>query len=235
MRQTALIVLMAYIGAFVPAQSAVIGPIDRIFTRIGAADDLASGRSTFMVEMTEMANILHQAGSESLVLIDEIGRGTSTYDGLSLAWACAEWLAQKIRSLTLFATHYFELTILPEELSGVANIHLDALDHNNSIAFLHSVQEGAASKSYGLAVAALAGVPKAVVKLAKQKLHQLEAASSHHGDKQLHALREAMQQQGELALDSSQDALREAVSQLDPDELSPKQALAYLYQLKKLL
>ena len=147
MRQTALITLMAYIGSFVPADSAVIGQIDRIFTRIGASDDLASGRSTFMVEMTEMANILHQATSQSLVLIDEIGRGTSTYDGLSLAWACAEWLAKKTRSLTLFATHYFELTALPEQIEGIANIHLDALEHNNTIAFMHAVQDGAASKS----------------------------------------------------------------------------------------
>lgn len=178
MRQTALITLMAYIGSFVPADSAVIGQIDRIFTRIGASDDLASGRSTFMVEMTEMANILHQATSQSLVLIDEIGRGTSTYDGLSLAWACAEWLAKKTRSLTLFATHYFELTALPEQIEGIANIHLDALEHNNTIAFMHAVQDGAASKSYGLAVAALAGVPQSVIKLAKQKLHQLEKLSA---------------------------------------------------------
>ena len=235
MRQTALIALLAHIGSYVPADSACLGPIDRIFTRIGASDDLASGRSTFMVEMTEMANILHQAGAQSLVLIDEIGRGTSTYDGLSLAWACAEWLSRKIRSLTLFATHYFELTALPESLPGVANIHLDALEHNNTIAFLHSVQEGAASKSYGLAVAALAGVPPQVVKLAKQKLHQLESLSAHQGDKQLQQLRQLQHEQGELALYSEPDALREALEQLDPDELSPKQALAYLYQLKKLL
>lgn len=235
MRQTALIALLAHIGSYVPADSACLGPIDRIFTRIGASDDLASGRSTFMVEMTEMANILHQAGAQSLVLIDEIGRGTSTYDGLSLAWACAEWLARKIRSLTLFATHYFELTALPESLPGVANIHLDALEHNNTIAFLHSVQEGAASKSYGLAVAALAGVPPQVVKLAKQKLHQLESLSAHQSDKQLQELRQLQHEQGELALYSEPDALREALEQLDPDELSPKQALAYLYQLKKLL
>lgn len=140
-----------------------IGPIDRIFTRVGAADDLASGRSTFMVEMTETANILHNATENSLVLMDEIGRGTSTYDGLSLAWACAENLANKIKALTLFATHYFELTQLPEKMEGVANVHLDALEHGDTIAFMHSVQDGAASKSYGLAVAALAGVPKEVI------------------------------------------------------------------------
>ena len=235
MRQTALITLMAYIGSFVPADSAVIGQIDRIFTRIGASDDLASGRSTFMVEMTEMANILHQATSQSLVLIDEIGRGTSTYDGLSLAWACAEWLAKKTHSLTLFATHYFELTALPEQIEGIANIHLDALEHNNTIAFMHAVQDGAASKSYGLAVAALAGVPQSVIKLAKQKLHQLEKLSAQNGDQQIQHLRALNQHQGELAFESEPDALREAIEQLDPDELSPKQALAYLYQLKKML
>ncbi len=235
MRQTALITLMAYIGSFVPADSAVIGQIDRIFTRIGASDDLASGRSTFMVEMTEMANILHQATSQSLVLIDEIGRGTSTYDGLSLAWACAEWLAKKNRSLTLFATHYFELTALPEQIEGIANIHLDALEYNNTIAFMHTVQDGAASKSYGLAVAALAGVPQSVIKLAKQKLHQLEKLSAQNGDQQIQHLRALNQHQGELAFEAEPDALREAIEQLDPDELSPKQALAYLYQLKKML
>ena len=235
MRQTALITLMAYIGSFVPADSAVIGQIDRIFTRIGASDDLASGRSTFMVEMTEMANILHQATSQSLVLIDEIGRGTSTYDGLSLAWACAEWLSKKTRSLTLFATHYFELTALPEQIEGIANIHLDALEHNNTIAFMHAVQDGAASKSYGLSVAALAGVPQSVIKLAKQKLHQLEKLSAQNGDQQIQHLRALNQHQGELAFEAEPDALREAIEQLDPDELSPKQALAYLYQLKKML
>lgn len=238
MRQTALITLMAYIGSFVPAENAVIGPIDRIFTRIGASDDLASGRSTFMVEMTEMANILHQATADSLVLIDEIGRGTSTYDGLSLAWACAEWLAKKLHSLTLFATHYFELTVLPEQLAGTANVHLDALEHNDTIAFMHSVQEGAASKSYGLAVAALAGVPQNVIKLAKQKLKQLEKLSQQNADQHIQDLRTLNQTQGELALleeDDGKSALWEMLEKLDPDELSPKQALAYLYQLKKLV
>lgn len=238
MRQTALITLMAHIGSFVPAEKAVIGQIDRIFTRIGASDDLASGRSTFMVEMTEMANILHQATEKSLVLIDEIGRGTSTYDGLSLAWACAEWLAKKIRSLTLFATHYFELTTLPEQIDGTANVHLDALEHNNSIAFMHSVQEGAASKSYGLAVAALAGVPQNVIKLAKQKLAYLEKVSAQSADKKTQDLRNLHQSQGELALleeDDSKKAVLEMLEKLDPDDLTPKQALAYLYQLKTLL
>ncbi|WP_439258480.1 DNA mismatch repair protein MutS [Lonepinella sp. BR2271] len=234
MRQTALITLMAYIGSFVPAERAVIGPIDRIFTRIGASDDLASGRSTFMVEMTEMANILHQATAQSLVLIDEIGRGTSTYDGLSLAWACAEWLANQIRCLTLFATHYFELTAMPEQLRGTVNVHLDALEHNNSIAFMHNVQEGAANKSYGLAVAALAGVPQNVIKLAKQKLTQLEKLSSKSAVKKS----DILSLQAELPLlneDESKNEVLEMLEKLDPDELSPKQALSYLYQLKKML
>lgn len=238
MRQTALITLMAHIGSFVPAERAVIGQIDRIFTRIGASDDLASGRSTFMVEMTEMANILHQATEKSLVLIDEIGRGTSTYDGLSLAWACAEWLAKKLCSLTLFATHYFELTALPEQIAGTVNVHLDALEHNNSIAFMHAVQDGAASKSYGLAVAALAGVPQNVIKLAKQKLAYLEKMSGQSADKKLQDLRHLHQSQGELALmeaDDSKNAVLEMLEKLDPDELTPKQALAYLYQLKTLV
>ncbi len=174
MRQTALIALMAHIGSYVPAESASIGPLDRIFTRIGASDDLASGRSTFMVEMTETANILHNATRNSLVLMDEIGRGTSTYDGLSLAWASAEWLAKEIGAMTLFATHYFELTELPNVLPHLANVHLDAVEHGDGIAFMHAVQEGAASKSYGLAVAGLAGVPKPVIKNARAKLQQLE-------------------------------------------------------------
>lgn len=239
MRQTALITLMAYMGSFVPADSAIIGPVDRIFTRIGASDDLASGRSTFMVEMTEMANILHQATDKSLVLIDEIGRGTSTYDGLSLAWACAEWLAKKIRSLTLFATHYFELTVLPEQVQGIGNIHLDAIEHNDTLAFMHAVQKGAASKSYGLAVAALAGVPQQVIKLAKQKLAQLEKLSQQNASQQVQNLRLLNQCQGELefatAEDEKKDMLLHMLQELDPDDLSPKQALAYLYQLKKMV
>ncbi|MBV7388640.1 DNA mismatch repair protein MutS [Pasteurellaceae bacterium TAE3-ERU1] len=227
MRQTALIVLLAHIGSFVPATRAVVGPIDRIFTRIGASDDLASGRSTFMVEMSEMATILHQASKHSLVLIDEIGRGTSTYDGLALAWASAQWLAQKVRSLTLFATHYFELTVLPEQFNGVFNVHLDALEHDNTIAFMHSVQEGAASKSYGLAVAALAGVPKAVLTLARQKLASLEANSTAVADAQT-------VMQPLLPLESAPSPLLAQLNALDPDELSPKQALSVLYQLKAL-
>ncbi|WGE31777.1 DNA mismatch repair protein MutS [Actinobacillus genomosp. 2] len=241
MRQIALISLMAYIGSFVPADSAEIGALDRIFTRIGASDDLASGRSTFMVEMTEMANILHQATENSLVLIDEIGRGTSTYDGLSLAWACAEWLAKKTQSLTLFATHYFELTSLPSQLKGVANVHLDAREHQDSIVFMHSVQEGAASKSYGLAVAALAGVPKQVIQLAKQRLAHLEEISlqtkeahdNPQGDLLFSADLQEVPQIQPLAVQQSE--VEKALMSIDPDELTPRQALDELYRLKKLM
>lgn len=232
MRQTALITLMAYIGSFVPAQQAVIGPIDRIFTRIGASDDLASGRSTFMVEMSEMANILHQATPQSLVLIDEIGRGTSTYDGLSLAWACAEWLATQLKSLTLFATHYFELTSLPQQLPGCLNIHLDAKEHNDTIAFMHSVQEGAANKSYGIVVAQLAGVPRAVIQLAKQKLKQLEKLSLQNS--QINDYQTELDFNPEPEFDANSAAILQQLAQIDPDDLTPKQALAMLYQLKKL-
>ena len=241
MRQIALISVMAYIGNFVPADSAEIGALDRIFTRIGASDDLASGSSTFMVEMTEMANILHQATENSLVLIDEIGRGTSTYDGLSLAWACAEWLAKKTQSLTLFATHYFELTSLPSQLKGVANVHLDAREHQDSIVFIHSVQEGAASKSYGLAVAALAGVPKQVIQLAKQRLAHLEEISlqtkeahdNPQGDLLFAADLQEIPQIQPLAVQQSD--VEKALMSIDPDELTPRQALDELYRLKKLM
>ncbi len=228
MRQTALIVLLACIGSFVPAEQATIGPVDRIFTRVGAADDLASGRSTFMVEMTETANILHNATEQSLVLMDEIGRGTSTYDGLSLAWACAESLASRIKAMTLFATHYFELTTLAEKMEGVANVHLDAVEHGDTIAFMHSVQEGAASKSYGLAVAALAGVPKEVIKRARQKLKELEALSGSA------AASNADGPQLPLLVEETSPAV-EALEALDPDTLSPRQALEWIYRLKSLL
>ncbi|WP_392566843.1 DNA mismatch repair protein MutS [Utexia brackfieldae] len=229
MRQTALIVLLAYIGSFVPASAATIGPVDRIFTRIGASDDLASGRSTFMVEMTETANILNNATDKSLVLMDEVGRGTSTYDGLSLAWACAENLIHQIKAMTLFATHYFELTQLPEQMSGVYNVHLNAVEHGSTIAFMHTVQEGAASKSYGIAVAGLAGVPASTLKRAKQKLKELEllskqSAGSHVESSQLSLMAEPEPAEVELALQT-----------IDPDSLTPKQALETLYQLKKLL
>ena len=228
MRQTALIVLIAHCGCFVPAQSAKIGKIDRIFTRIGASDDLAGGRSTFMVEMTETANILNNATANSLVLLDEIGRGTSTFDGLSLAWACAKQLLEKNRSYTLFATHYFELTRLVEDFKQVANVHLDAAEHGNGIVFLHSVQEGAANQSYGLQVAALAGIPKSVVASAKRKLTQLEKQNVNAGP----------QVDMFVAEDVPEAPLHPAVSELeilDPDDLTPKQALEALYKLKSLL
>ncbi|EEZ01307.1 DNA mismatch repair protein MutS [Vibrio sp. RC586] len=232
MRQTALIALMAHIGSYVPAESAQIGPLDRIFTRIGASDDLASGRSTFMVEMTETANILHNATSHSLVLMDEIGRGTSTYDGLSLAWASAEWLAREIGALTLFATHYFELTELPNSLPHLANVHLDAVEHGDSIAFMHAVQEGAASKSYGLAVAGLAGVPKPVIKNARAKLQQLELLSSQPAETRKPNRVDIANQ---LSLIPEPSVVEQALAELDPDELTPRQALDALYRLKKML
>ena len=178
MRQTALIVLLAHVGSFVPASKAQIGIVDRIFTRIGSSDDLAGGRSTFMVEMTETANILHNATERSLVLMDEIGRGTSTFDGLSLAWSCAHYLAESVKAYTLFATHYFELTHLPDECNTVANVHLNATEHDDRIVFLHAVQEGPANQSYGLQVAQLAGVPRHVVNQAKKRLAELEQVSS---------------------------------------------------------
>lgn len=267
MRQTALIVLMAYIGSFVPAAQAVLGPIDRIFTRVGASDDLASGRSTFMVEMTETATILHNATAQSLVLMDEIGRGTSTYDGLSLAWACASYLSEQLKALTLFATHYFELTDLAALLPGVANIHLDAVEHDEHIVFMHQVQDGAASKSYGLQVAQLAGVPKTVIEMAKQKLAELEQQSAlRTGDNvvsseqvsQVKAAQvnvvpaqnakppstrqtmpshtmpsQALQQQ--LPLEAAEHPVVTALSSIDPDELTARQALDLIYQLKRQL
>ncbi|WP_333609087.1 DNA mismatch repair protein MutS, partial [Arsukibacterium sp.] len=230
MRQTALIALMAYIGCFVPADSAHLGPIDRIFTRIGASDDLASGRSTFMVEMSETATILHHATAHSLVLMDEIGRGTSTYDGLSLAWACADYLATRIKALTLFATHYFELTELADSLDGVVNVHLDAVEHGDDIVFMHHVQDGAASKSFGLQVAQLAGVPKTVISQAKHKLSQLE----QQGRAQLTPQHSAHSQQ-QLSLLAPEHPVLKKLAALNPDELSARQALDLLYQLKAAL
>ena len=228
MRQAALIVLMAHIGCYVPADQAVIGPVDRIFTRVGAADDLASGRSTFMVEMTETANILHNATENSLVLMDEIGRGTSTYDGLSLAWACAESLTNRIKAMTLFATHYFELTTLPEKMEGAVNVHLDAIEHGDTIAFMHSVQEGAASKSYGLAVAALAGVPRDVIKRARQKLKELETLSNSAAASKVDGPQLAL-------LTEEVSPAVEALEALDADSLSPRQALEWIYRLKDMV
>lgn len=226
MRQTALIVLLAHVGSFVPATAAEIGPVDRIFTRIGASDDLASGRSTFMVEMTETANILHNATEDSLVLLDEIGRGTSTFDGMSLAWACARHLATESRSFTLFATHYFELTTLPETTPGIANVHLDAVEHGDEIVFLHAVKDGPASQSYGLQVAALAGVPRNVLAQAKCKLRELEESSAIETDR-----KSPVHQTGLFSHDEPHP-LEEALAGIDPDTMSPKEALEMLYRLK---
>ena len=241
MRQAALIVLMAQIGSFVPASSAKIGLVDRIFTRIGSSDDLAGGRSTFMVEMMETANILHNASDRSLVLMDEIGRGTSTFDGLSLAWACGLHLAEKVRAFTLFATHYFELTALPENADNTVNVHLDATEHNDSIVFLHTIQEGPASQSYGLQVAKLAGVPREVINLAKQQLEQLEAnnqltdnsAPTDIADQK--RVTSELTPQAELFTPDGNRDLEKKVRDIVPDELSPKEALNLLYELKKLL
>jgi len=229
MRQTALIVLLAHIGCYVPASNATIGLVDRIFTRIGASDDLASGRSTFMVEMTETANILHNATDKSLVLLDEIGRGTSTYDGLSLAWACAEMLALKTKAFTLFATHYFELTMLADQIESLANVHLDAMEHDDNIVFMHAVQEGAASKSFGLQVAQLAGVPKMVIKRAKQRLSELELQQAPTILTSTPMESNAFEQPS-LALEEH-PALTTLID-TDIDDLSPRQALDLLYVLK---
>jgi DNA mismatch repair protein MutS len=223
MRQTALIVLLAYIGSYVPADSARIGPIDRIFTRIGAADDLASGRSTFMVEMTEAANILNNATADSLVLMDEIGRGTSTFDGLSLAWACAHHMAVNNKSYTLFATHYFELTALPDEMAGITNVHIDAVEHGDKIVFLHNVKPGPANQSYGLQVAQLAGVPTSAIALARKKLVELEQHSV-----ELH------QDSGQLEMFSNREhPVIDRLKEMSLDNLTPREALDILYQLQQ--
>lgn len=239
MRQTALIVILAYIGCFVPASDAKIGPVDQIFTRIGAADDLASGRSTFMVEMTETANIMHNATANSLVLMDEIGRGTSTYDGLSLAWACAQQLAQKTKSFTLFATHYFELTELAKHIPSVENVHVTALEHGDDIKFMHKVEQGAASGSFGIQVAKLAGVPAHVIAAAKQKLQELEESKPLTPKSTSSATRPENHQNTEgdshrqlsIALDEPH-WLEASINALDLDSLSPRETQAVLYQLK---
>jgi DNA mismatch repair protein MutS len=231
MRQSALIVLLACCGCYVPAKSARIGPIDRIFTRIGSADDLAGGRSTFMMEMSEAANILHNATRESLVLLDEIGRGTSTFDGLALAWAIARHLVEVNGAYTLFATHYFELTHLAQELKQIANVHVAAVEHGKDVVFLHNVEEGPASQSYGIQVAQLAGVPRATTERAKRKLTQLEQQQLRQGG------------QADLFLDSAAEAQSESplphpalvrLESTDLDQLTPKGALDLLYELKQL-
>ena len=234
MRQTALIAILAHIGCYVPAKRAVLGPLDRIFTRIGASDDLAGGRSTFMLEMTETANILNNATDRSLVLMDEVGRGTSTFDGLSLAWACAAFIARKIRAFTLFATHYFELTSLATEAPGVANVHVEAVEHGDRLVFLHSVREGPANQSYGLQVAALAGIPKSVTAQARRYLTELE--------RERDALRSSTSPQTELPLFvTPRDTLPPrdtpvlaALRAIDPDSVTPRQALDLLFTLKRL-
>jgi DNA mismatch repair protein MutS len=241
MRQVALITLLAYVGSYVPATSATIGPIDRIFTRIGASDDLANGRSTFMVEMTESAAILNGATEHSLVLMDEVGRGTSTFDGLALAWAIARHLIDTSRSFTLFATHYFELTQLPETYPSAANVHLSAVEHKDSIVFLHAVQDGPASQSYGLQVAQLAGVPQPVIKAARKHLARLEAqALDATPQLDLFAAPIAEEEIGEAPApalaqaEPQDDGLRDALDAIDPDALTPREALERLYELKRL-
>jgi len=232
MRQIAVITLLAYAGSYIPAANARIGPIDRIFSRIGASDDLAGGRSTFMVEMEETANILHNATQDSLVLMDEIGRGTSTFDGLSLAWSCGVELATRIKAYTLFATHYFELTTLPEEFPGIANVHLDAVEHGDSIVFLHAVKEGPANQSYGLQVAALAGVPKSIIDRARQRLRELEDAAQRHTEHQ--AVQMSLFQPVEEQ-PVEKHPIEEALQEVEPDNLTPRQALDELYRLKQLI
>jgi DNA mismatch repair protein MutS len=229
MRQAALIVLIAHIGCYVPAKSLVCGPIDKIFTRIGASDDLASGRSTFMVEMSETANILHNATSKSLILMDEIGRGTSTFDGLSLAWACADHLAKETKAFTLFATHYFELTTLADEQKSIHNVHLDAMEHGDKIIFLHAVKDGPANQSYGLQVAALAGVSRSVIDKAKTKLRHLED----------HAYNEQQSATGVNQLDlfsfKESHPVIAVLEEINLDDVSPRQALELLYKLKAMV
>ena len=228
MRQTALILILAHIGSFVPADKLRVGPIDRIFTRIGASDDLAGGRSTFMVEMTETATILNNATEQSLVLMDEIGRGTSTFDGLSLAWAAAHHMGEKVKAFTLFATHYFELTALAEEVPHCDNVHLDATEHDGQLVFLHSVRPGPANQSYGLQVASLAGVPNDVIRRARQYLKTLESQRA--------AQTQSPQGQLDLSVEDSpaDDPVRDAVDALDPDSMTPREALDALYRLKDL-
>ena len=231
MRQAALIAILAHMGSYVPADAATLGPIDRIFTRIGSSDDLSGGRSTFMVEMTEAANILNNATEQSLVLMDEIGRGTSTFDGLSLAWAVAHHIGEKVRAFTLFATHYFELTGLADELDGCANLHLDATEHGEDLIFMHKVKDGPANQSYGLQVAKLAGVPPKVIRRARKYLGELEQQSVKQSA--------AATPQQELSFAAppaeADDELRDAVEELNPDDMTPKQALDALYALQKKL
>jgi len=231
MRQTAVIALLAHIGSFVPAQSCRLSPVDRIFTRIGSSDDLAGGRSTFMVEMTETANILHNATPRSLVLMDEVGRGTSTFDGLSLAWAAAVQLAQQVRAFTLFATHYFELTALPEQCPSMANVHLDATEYRDHVVFLHNIQEGPANRSFGLQVAKLAGIPAQVLAAARDKLAELESGAVAPAIPP----RVVAPAQDDLFSAAASHPLLSELEALELDELTPRQALDVLYSLKSKL
>lgn len=227
MRQTALIALLAHVGAFVPATRAELSILDRIFTRIGSSDDLASGSSTFMVEMTETANILHNATANSLVLMDEIGRGTSTFDGLSIAWATARTLASEVRAFTLFATHYFELTALPDSCREMANVHLDATEHEDHVVFMHNIQEGPANRSFGLQVAKLAGVPNQVLRLAADKLNELESAPATPA-----AVAAVAPAQDDLFQHQLSAPVLDQIAAIEPDDMTPRQALEALYQLK---
>ena len=240
MRQTALITLLALCGSHVPATAVTLGPIDRIFTRIGSSDDLAGGRSTFMVEMTETANILHNATENSLVLMDEIGRGTSTFDGLSLAWAASVYIAEHVKAYTLFATHYFELTILPETYPAIVNVHLDAIEHDNGIVFLHAVKAGPANQSYGLQVAQLAGIPRAVIEKAREKLQQLEndtpaqatTAVSPSTSPAPPSAETSSPFQSEMFATVPHPAV-DFLQRLEVDEITAKEALKILYELKQ--
>jgi len=234
MRQAALIVLLAHIGSYVPADAATIGPIDRIFTRIGAGDDLSRGQSTFMVEMSETANILHNATPSSLVLMDEVGRGTSTYDGLALAQACAVRLATHNRAFTLFATHYFELTELAAQYDGIANVHLDAIEYGEELVFMHAVKDGPANRSFGLQVGALAGLPKPVIAQARRILDALERKHSVDSHP---SIADASASSPQLALfaPAQSSAAERALLDLDPDAMTPKDALEALYRLKSLI
>ncbi len=242
MRQTALIVILAYMGSFVPAKKTILGPIDQIFTRIGASDDLASGRSTFMVEMTETANILKNATKNSLVLMDEIGRGTSTYDGLALAWASAVSILKNINAMTLFATHYFELTKIPEQYKNCNNIHLGAKEIGHQIIFQYELQQGAANKSYGIHVASLAGVPLDVIKIAQQRLKEFETNEINQ------ELSKSLTDNSQTSLDFNSakndntpenimaiQKLADTLQQIEPDNLSPREALEQLYKLKNII
>tara|TARA_R110002111_G_scaffold75455_2_gene119684 strand:- start:27 stop:749 length:723 start_codon:yes stop_codon:yes gene_type:complete len=228
MRQVALIVLLAHIGSFVPAAKVCIGPVNQIFTRIGASDDLASGRSTFMVEMSEAANILNNATAHSLVLMDEIGRGTSTFDGLALAWACAEKLVRDIGAYTLFATHYFELTQIPILYDKAINVHLDAVEHGDKIVFMHQLKLGPANQSYGIQVAQLAGVPEDVISTAKIKLAELEVNQQQRPESTEIIQTDLFHQSVEPSV------LLQYLATIDPNELTPKQALDTIYQLQDL-